>query len=179
MIDAKFGFMKDGAKNRLREQDIRRIVDVWQTQRDVPHFARFVPMEEIERNDYNLNIPRYISAPDTEILQDIDAHLHGGLPAHDIEQLSDYWLVCPSLREDLFRPHVSRTGYFTLKCESSACTIQLWPTPISVIRPKFLSKLYRMVRSTPCKPLRPCYGVCAETSYRRIERFATHYFQAG
>lgn len=63
MIDAKFGFMKDGAKNRLREQDIRRIVDVWQTQRDVPHFARFVPMEEIERNDYNLNIPRYISAP--------------------------------------------------------------------------------------------------------------------
>ena len=120
MIDAKFGFMKDGAKNRLREQDIRRIVDVWQTQRDVPHFARFVPMEEIERNDYNLNIPRYISAPDTEILQDIDAHLHGGLPAHDIEQLSDYWLVCPSLREDLFRPHVSRTGYFTLKCESSA-----------------------------------------------------------
>lgn len=61
MIDAKFGFMKDGAKNRLREQDIRRIVDVWQTQRDVPHFARFVPMEEIERNDYNLNIPRYIS----------------------------------------------------------------------------------------------------------------------
>ena len=59
MIDAKFGFMKDGAKNRLREQDIRRIVDVWQTQRDVPHFARFVPMEEIERNDYNLNIPRH------------------------------------------------------------------------------------------------------------------------
>ena len=67
MIDAKSGCIKDGAKNRLREQDIRRIVDVWQSQRDVPHFARFVPMEEIERNDYNLNIPRYVSAPDTEI----------------------------------------------------------------------------------------------------------------
>ena len=60
MIDAKNGYIKDGAKNRLREQDIRRIVDVWQTQRDVPHYARFVPMEEIERNDYNLNIPRYV-----------------------------------------------------------------------------------------------------------------------
>lgn len=120
MIDAKSGFMKDGAKNRLREQDIRRIVDVWQAQRDVPHFARFVPMEEIKRNDYNLNIPRYISSPDTEILQDIDAHLHGGLPAHDIEQLASYWQVCPSLRDDLFRRHDTRAGYFALNCDLDA-----------------------------------------------------------
>ena len=117
MIDAKSGYIKDGAKNRLREQDIRRIVDVWQSQRDVPHFARFVPMEEIERNDYNLNIPRYVSAPDTEILQDIDAHLYGGLPKHDIDQLATYWDVCPSLRSDLFSEHPSREGYYSLNCE--------------------------------------------------------------
>jgi len=117
MIDAKSGYIKDGAKNRLREQDIRRIVDVWQSQRDVPHFARFVPMEEIERNDYNLNIPRYVSAPDTEILQDIDAHLYGGLPKHDIDQLATYWDVCPSLRGDLFSEHPTREGYYSLNCE--------------------------------------------------------------
>ena len=117
MIDAKSGYIKDGAKNRLREQDIRRIVDVWQSQRDVPHFARFVPMEEIERNDYNLNIPRYVSAPDTEILQDIDAHLYGGLPKHDIDQLATYWDVCPSLRSDLFSEHPTRKGYYSLNCE--------------------------------------------------------------
>ena len=117
MIDAKGGYIKDGAKNRLREQDIRRIVDVWQSQRDVPHFARFVPMEEIERNDYNLNIPRYVSAPDTEILQDIDAHLYGGLPKHDIDQLETYWDVCPSLRSDLFSEHPTREGYYSLNCE--------------------------------------------------------------
>ena len=120
MIDAKSGYMKDGAKNRLREQDIRRIVDVWQSQRDVPHFARFVPMEEIERNDYNLNIPRYVSAPDTEILQDIDAHLYGGLPKHDIDQLATYWDVCPSLRSDLFSEHPTREGYYSLNCEQDA-----------------------------------------------------------
>ena len=120
MIDAKSGYMKDGAKNRLREQDIRRIVDVWQSQRDVPHFARFVPMEEIERNDYNLNIPRYVSAPDTEILQDIDAHLYGGLPKHDIDQLATYWDVCPSLRSDLFSGHPTREGYYSLNCEQDA-----------------------------------------------------------
>ncbi len=117
MIDAKTGYTKDGPKNRLREQDIRRIVDVWQTQRDVPHFARFVSMEEIEKNDYNLNIPRYISSPDTEILQDIEAHLHGGLPQHDIDQLAMYWDVCPSLRNELFRNHSTRNGYYTLQCE--------------------------------------------------------------
>ena len=116
MIDAKNGYVKDAAKNRLREQDIRRIVDVWQAQRDVPHFARFVPMEEIERNDYNLNIPRYVSAPDTEVLQDIEAHLRGGLPEHDIDQLSEYWDVCPSLRNDLFSDRPIRAGYYELRC---------------------------------------------------------------
>ena len=120
MIDAKSSFTKDGAKNRLREQDIRRIVDVWQAQRDVPHFARFVPMEEIERNDYNLNIPRYVSAPDTEILQDINAHLYGGLPKHDIDQLDNYWDVCPSLRDNLFCEHPTRAGYYSLNCEQDA-----------------------------------------------------------
>lgn len=120
MIDAKSGYIKDGAKNRLREQDIRRIVDVWQSQRDVPHFARFVPMDEIERNDYNLNIPRYVSAPDTEILQDIDAHLYGGLPKHDIDQLATYWDVCSSLRSDLFSEHPTRKGYYSLNCEQDA-----------------------------------------------------------
>lgn len=117
MIDAKNGYIKDGSKNRLREQDIRRIVDVWNAQRDVPHYARFVSMDEIERNDFNLNIPRYVSAPDTEILQDIDAHLYGGLPKHDIEQLAMYWDVCPTLRDELFSTHSTRNGYFQLKCE--------------------------------------------------------------
>lgn len=116
MIDAKSGYVKDGAKNRLREQDIRRILDVWNAQKDVPHYARFVPMEVIEKNDYNLNIPRYVEAEDTEVLQDIDAHLNGGLPKHDIDQLQEYWDVCPSLRSELFEPHTSRNGYFSQKC---------------------------------------------------------------
>lgn len=120
MIDAKSGYIKDSAKNRLREQDIRRIVDVWEAQRNVSHYARFVSMEEIERNDYNLNITRYVSSPDTEILQDIDAHLHGGLPKHDIDQLDAYWKVCPSLRNDLFCDHSTRKGYYSLKCNPEA-----------------------------------------------------------
>ncbi len=78
MIDAKDGFVKDGNMNRLREEDIQRIVDTWEAWVDVPHYARFVPQEEIEKNDYNLNIPRYIEARDTEIVQNIEAHLKVG-----------------------------------------------------------------------------------------------------
>lgn len=116
LIDAKDGFVKDGAKNRLREQDIKRIVDTWENRQDVLHYARFVKMEEIiEKNDYNLNIPRYITARDTEIQQDIDAHLHGGLPKHDIDQMEVYWKACPSLRDALFMPLSGREGYFSLK----------------------------------------------------------------
>ena len=117
MIDAKDGYKKDGAKNRLREQDIKRIVDTWNAQKDVAHYARFVSMEEIEKNEYNLNIPRYIEAKDTEIIQDIEAHLHGGIPKHDIEQLQDYWDMCPSLKDDLFETYPGHDGYFKLKCE--------------------------------------------------------------
>lgn len=103
MIDAKDGFVKDGNMNRLREEDIQRIVDTWEAWVDVPHYARFVPQEEIEKNDYNLNIPRYIEARDTDIVQDIDAHLKGGLPKHDIEQLSDYWEALPTLKDELVK----------------------------------------------------------------------------
>lgn len=83
MIDAKEGFAKDGAKNRLRECDIRRIVDTWEAQADVPHYARMVPYAEIEKNDFNLNIPRYIAPVDREVHQDIVAHLKGGIPEED------------------------------------------------------------------------------------------------
>lgn len=104
MIDAKDGFMKDGNKNRLREQDIRRIVDTWNAVEDIPHYARFVEWDEIEANDYNLNIPRYITPCDNEVRQNIEAHLNGGIPRYNVEQLSAYWEICYSLQDKLFAP---------------------------------------------------------------------------
>ena len=83
MIDAKEGFAKDGAKNRLRESDVRRIVDVWNAGENVPHYAQFVKYADIEANDYNLNIPRYVAPADKEVKQDLSAHLNGGIPAEE------------------------------------------------------------------------------------------------
>ena len=112
MIDASLGFRKDGAKNRLRERDIHRIVDVFNERRGVRGYARMVPMDEIasEANDYNLNIPRYIDSGEPEDLHDLGAHLHGGIPNRDIDALGRFWEVFPGLRERLFAPG-GREGY--------------------------------------------------------------------
>lgn len=116
MIDASKGFMKDGNKNRLRHQDIRKIVDVFNGQVELDRYSRMVPFAVIEENDYNLNIPRYIDSTEPEDLQDIEAHLMGGIPERDIGELSEYWRVYPRLKDTLFRP-AGRPGYCMLAVE--------------------------------------------------------------
>ncbi len=112
MIDASRGFLKDGNKNRLRAQDIHRIVDTLLEQREIEKYSRMVPLKEIEGNDYNLNLPRYIDSSEPEDLQDIDAHLNGGIPTRDLDALSRYWEVFPSVRARLYTS--SRPGYSAL-----------------------------------------------------------------
>ena len=109
MVDASKGFMKDGNKNRLRSQDIHKIVDVFTKQLELPRYSRMVPLSEIAGNDYNLNIPRYIDSSEPEDLHDLSAHLQGGIPNRDIDALDKYWQVFPSLRNALFKP--AREGY--------------------------------------------------------------------
>lgn len=112
MIDASKGFIKDGNKNRLREQDIHKIVDAFNRQWEIDKFSRFVSFEEIEKNEYNLNIPRYIDTQESEDIQDLDAHLNGGIPKADIDELSEYWTVYPTMRKEIFQP--LREGYMKL-----------------------------------------------------------------
>lgn len=116
MIDASKGFMKDGNKNRLRHQDIHKIVDVFNRQIEVEKYSRMVGVAEIEANDFNLNIPRYIDATESEDLQDIEAHLRGGIPDRDVAALSAYWKVCPGLKTPLFAS-ADRPGYNRLVVE--------------------------------------------------------------
>ena len=112
MIDASKSFLKDGNKNRLRAQDIHKIVDVFNRQIELPRYSRMVPVSEIGSvaNDYNLNLPRYIDASEPEDLHDLHAHLNGGIPNRDIDALGDYWAVFPALRKALFTDN-GRAGY--------------------------------------------------------------------
>ena len=84
MMDASKGYIKDGPKNRLREQDLHKIVDAFNNQWEINKYSRFVPFSEIEKNEYNLNIPRYIDTQEAEDIQDLNAHLKGGIPQKDI-----------------------------------------------------------------------------------------------
>jgi type I restriction enzyme M protein len=119
MIDASRGFLKDGNKNRLRAQDIHKIVDVFNRQAELPRYSRMVPVAEIASpaNEYNLNIPRYIDSSEPEDLHDLDAHLNGGIPNRDIDALHAYWDVFPTLREALFEDS-SREGYGEARAEA-------------------------------------------------------------
>ena len=119
MIDASKGFRKDGNKNRLRAQDIHRIVDTFNRQSEQPGYSRLVPAAEIAdpANDYNLNIPRYIDAAEPEDLHDLGAHLNGGIPNRDLDALNAYWKVFPSLRKTLFRGN-NRAGYSKARIEA-------------------------------------------------------------
>jgi type I restriction enzyme M protein len=118
MIDAGKGFVKDGNKNRLREQDIHKIVDVFNKQIPVDKYSRMVPLAEIEANEFNLNLPRYIDSQEAEDIQDIEAHLLGDIPNADIEVLQPYWDVYSSLKKELFTTSKRSNKYSTMKVES-------------------------------------------------------------
>jgi type I restriction enzyme M protein len=106
--------VKDGNKNRLRHQDIHKIVDVFNKQIELPKYSRMVSVAEIAAKDYNLNIPRYIDSTEAEDLHDIAAHLLGGIPNYDIDALDIYWQVFPTLKQQLFEAG-PRAGYSQLR----------------------------------------------------------------
>ena len=127
MIDASQGFMKDGPKNRLRAQDIHKIVDTFTKRLDIPGYSRMVFFEEIEKNEFNLNLPRYIDGQQAEDVQDIEGHLRGGVPARDVEALQTYWAVCPNLKTALFKE--TRPGYLALTVDKEAIKPTIFEHP--------------------------------------------------
>ena len=116
MIDARNGFKKDGPKNCLREQDLHKIIDVFTKSTDIARYSRMVPLNEIteNKNNYNLNLTRYIDSSEHDDIQNIDGHLRGGIPEFDIDRLNNYWKVIPGVRNLLFES-AGRTGFVKLK----------------------------------------------------------------
>jgi len=130
MIDASKGFTKDGPKNRLRDRDIHKIVDTLTQRSEIDGYSRLVPIAEIvdPKNDFNLNLPRYIDSSDPEDIQDLSAHLFGGIPNRDIDALAAYWKVAPKLRGSLFGPF-SRDGYSFLRVAPEDVLVTVYIDP--------------------------------------------------
>ena len=121
-IDASKGFIKDGNKNKLRQRDIRRIVDTVIERREEPNYSRIVSYDEIKHNEFNLNIPRYVDSNIQEIPCDLYALMNGGIPNREIDELKSFWEVFPTLRSQLFSS--SSTPYSTLNTEDIIATIE-------------------------------------------------------
>jgi type I restriction enzyme M protein len=177
IVDASAGFLKDGNKNRLRTMDIHKIVDVFINRREIPKYSRMVGVDEIEKNDFNLNIPRYIDSSQPEDIQDIEAHLRGGIPETDIDALGSYWSVCPQLRRTLFRNN--RPGYVDLAVEKAAIKSTIYQHPEFVAFIKSMTALFakwRKEAAAALKSLRPGFHpkeIIAQLSEHLLHHYAS------
>ena len=158
MIDGSRGFVKDGNKNRLRHQDIHKIVDVFNKQLEILKFSRMVGVAEIEANDYNLNIPRYIDSSEAEDLQDIAAHLKGGIPNADVDGMSAYWQVFPTLQKQLF--DTGTAGYSQMKVAAAQVKPTIFAHPEFVSYTQSVSTLFQQWRANNIARLK---GISQET----------------
>ena len=122
IIDASKHFEKVGKNNKLRASDIKRIVDTVVQRKTVDKFSRVVERDEIRRNDYNLNIPRYVDSSEQAESWDILAVMSGGIPNAEINQLRDYWDAFPNLRGKLFRS--DSASYSALAVEDVAAAVK-------------------------------------------------------
>lgn len=116
IVDASKGFIKVGKNNKLRASDIKRIVDVVTKRESVQKFSKVVSRDEIRKNEYNLNIPRYVDSSEAAESWDIYASMFGGLPLSEIDELKEYWFAFSELRNALFEN--TSSAYCNLRVES-------------------------------------------------------------
>lgn len=123
IIDASKGFVKDGKQNKLRACDVKKIADTYRERKTIPGFSREVTRDEIRRNEYNLNIPRYVDSSEAPVKYDIYSTMFGGIPNSEIAELKEYWDAFPTLQQDIFAPEPDRP-YSQMKTDDIIDTVK-------------------------------------------------------
>ncbi|MBC1483157.1 type I restriction-modification system subunit M [Listeria sp. FSL L7-1509] len=113
VIDASRNFIKVGKQNVLQEKDIARIVDTYVERAEKTGYSHLASREEIIENEYNMNIPRYVEAIDEEIPHDVDAHLYGGIPQANIDELKTLQITVKNVLDSSLKS--IRDGYVQLE----------------------------------------------------------------
>ena len=122
IIDASKGFIKDGKQNKLRACDVKKIADTYRERKTIPGFSRVVSRDEIRRNEYNLNIPRYVDSSEAPVMYDIYSTMFGGIPNSEIADLKKYWDAFPTLQKEVFAAENDRP-YSSMKTDDVLGTI--------------------------------------------------------
>lgn len=102
IVDASKHFLKVGKNNKLQASDIKRIADAVINRESNPKFSQLVSKETLRKNDYNLNIPRYVDSAAAAESWDLHATMLGGIPVSEINRFEHYWQAFPALRKALF-----------------------------------------------------------------------------
>lgn len=127
IIDASRGFVKVGKQNVLQEKDIAKIVDTYSSRDEIEGYSHLATHEEIIANEWNMNIPRYVAADNDEIAQDVDAHLYGGIPKSNIDELLVLNKSVPEVINSSFE--VLREGYLMLNKSMEQLTEEVINAP--------------------------------------------------
>lgn len=128
IIDASKGFVKEGKNNKLRACDIKRVADTVADRLSIPKFSRAVSRDEIRRNEYNLNIPRYVDSSEKTESYDIYASMFGGVPISEIDELNRFWSTFAGLKDSIFEN--INGSYSKLKTEDVNTMIKGHPSVV-------------------------------------------------
>lgn len=161
VIDASKDFKKDGNKNRLRDQDVQKMIDTFNALKEIPYYSKMVSLEEISANDYNLNIPRYIAAKqesEKDLFALINSHKASYLPKNEIEAYAPYFRVFKELKNTLFKKS-DKEGYYALKteCENIKESI-IQSSEFQTFHASVLSAFDRLELSTTFNDLEPGFN---------------------
>ncbi|OMH39414.1 class I SAM-dependent DNA methyltransferase [Motiliproteus sp. MSK22-1] len=121
-INADREYKEGKNQNSLRPEDIEKITHVYRQlakltrenqseDASIDKYARAVSIKELEAEEFNFNIRRYVDNSPAPEPQDVRAHLNGGVPNAEIEALAQHWQNYPALKEALFTPRADDTGY--------------------------------------------------------------------
>ncbi len=159
LIDASKDFKKDGNKNRLRDQDVQKMIDTFNAYKEIPYYSKMVSLEEISANDYNLNIPRYIAAKQ-ESEKDLFALINSPsyLPKNEIEAYAPYFQAFKELKNTLFKKS-DKEGYYALKTEcENIKELIIQSSEFQTFHASVLSAFDRLELSTTFNDLEPGFN---------------------
>ncbi|MFT5250016.1 MAG: type I restriction enzyme M protein, partial [bacterium] len=113
-INADREYKEGKNQNKLRPEDIAKISYIYKNKENLEGYARKISKADLDKEDYNFNIRRYVDNSPPAEPQDINAHLHGGIPTVEVDELQPFWNNYLQLRTAIFEKSL-KEGYHQFK----------------------------------------------------------------
>ena len=113
-INADREYKEGKNQNKLRPEDIAKISYIYKNKENLEGYAKKISKTDLDKEDYNFNIRRYVDNSPPAEPQDVNAHLHGGIPTVEVDELESYWNNYLHLRTAIFE-NAPKVGYDNFK----------------------------------------------------------------